>query len=79
MRQARQQRDERVDKYLECFDEDGVPDMEKLTEYHWWLREDVGFRDLRKQAAYVEEIRKRQPSAFVVTKPQRSFWQRLFG
>ena len=47
--------DERMDKYLECFDEDGVPDMEKLTEYHWWLRE--GVRDLPTAA---EEIRRRQ-------------------
>ena len=79
MRQARQQREEDINRYSECFDEDGVPDTEKLEDFFWWLAEDAGLRDLRKQAAYAEEIRRRQPSAFVVTKPRRSFWQRLFG
>ena len=29
------------------------------------------------QAAYIEEVKRRQPSAFRT--PQKSFWQRLFG
>jgi len=76
VREAKSRKEQRESDYEACWTDDGHLDEDKYLKY----MDLPNLKEIAKErAAYAEEIRRRQPSAFRVQPLKRGFWATLFG